>query len=61
MKVSTEWRGHAHDLKRIAEMLESRPTRLCSDHVASLHELAEEFEKEADGYETAHERAAHST
>lgn len=55
MKVSDEWRGHVHDLRRIAEMLERRPTECVERHTKRLKDLADAIEKEAAEYAQEYE------
>jgi len=52
MKVSAEWRGHAHDLRRICEALKKRPTCDADSQIDELDMMADDLEKEADEYAT---------
>jgi hypothetical protein len=55
LRVSEEWQGHAHDLRRIAVMLTKRPTEGAEDHIDRLLELADDISGEAIVYAGTHE------
>lgn len=50
MKVSDEWKGHAHDLRRIASMLKRRPTVDADEQIDTLEDLALDIEADAKEY-----------
>lgn len=51
MRVSEEWRGHAHGLRRIVEMIQRRPTTNARDQSETLLRIADVIEADAAIYE----------
>lgn len=51
MTVAEEWRGHAHDLRRISIMLKNRPTLGIDEQIENLLDVADQIDAEANHYE----------